>query len=438
MKLSRRLFLESAVLGGAFAGLVNRSDLFKKGEDISLQSSYGAISPKASANTGEILLSLPDGFQYNVFSKTGTPMTNGQPTPKLCDGMACFDNGNSWIIVKNHEISDIAGVANTVSGTTPYDALAGGGTTTITIDKQTKLPINQYVSLSGTLRNCAGGMTPWKTWISCEETLAGTTSGFQQPHGFCFEISPNTPNNSPVALTAMGRFNHEAVAVDRKGIVYLTEDINPNSGFYRFIPNRYGQLSLGGKLQMLAIRNQPNYNTRINQTVNSPLLATWVDIQNPNPIEAETNASAVFNQGFANGGAVFTRLEGCFQFFDRIYFTSTNGGNAGLGQVWEYRHHKGTNGILRLVYESPNTDVLDFPDNICFGNKGNMFICEDGSNGNYMRILDRNGTLSTFAQNIVPNFETYEITGSIFSPDKQVLFFNIQTPGITFAVWGNW
>jgi uncharacterized protein len=437
---TRRTFLQNTILGGAFAGLTTRLDLFAKDETLPVQNAYGALSPTASVNTGEFFLSLPPGFQYNVFGKTNSPLTNGLPTPKLPDGMGVFDTGNTWTIIRNHEISDFAGVANTVSGTTPYDSLAGGGTTNLVIDKQTRLPINQYVSLSGTVRNCAGGMTPWGTWISCEETVVGTNSNYGKPHGYCFEISPNSPNNSPVALKQMGRFQHEAVAVDRKlGVVYMTED-NPASGcgFYRFIPTSYGNLSLGGRLQMLAVRNQTNYDTRTNQTVNAPILATWVDIPNPDPAGAETNAAAVFNQGFTNGGATFSRLEGCFSFADKVYFTSTNGGNAGLGQVWEYRHHKGDNGILKLIYESPNANVLDFPDNVCFGNNGDMFICEDGTNGNFIRILGVNGVLSNFAQNIVPSFETFEFTGGIFTRNKQVFFVNLQTPGITCAIWGNW
>jgi uncharacterized protein len=436
---TRRTFLQTTLFGGVFIGLTSRLDIFKNGQTFPIPSSYGAITPTASANTGEVFLALPSGFQYNVFGKTNSPLTNGLPTPKLPDGMGVFDTGNTWTLIRNHEVQGNVNEANSVSGTTPYDAVAGGGTTTFVIDKQTRLPINRQVSLSGTLWNCAGGMTPWQTWISCEETVAGISSGYAKPHGYCFEVSPASPNNTPLPIKQMGRFRHEAIAVDRRlGVVYMTEDSNPNAGFYRYIPSNYGKLALGGRLQMLAVRNQPNYDTRTNQTINAPILATWVDIANPDPVEAEANQSAVFNQGFAQGGATFTRLEGCFAFADKIYFASTNGGNAGIGQIWEYRHHKGNNGILKLIYESPNAEFLDFPDNICFGNKGDMFVCEDGPNGNFMRILDKRGAISTFAQNIVPNFEWSEVTGSVFSPDKQVLFFNIQSPGVTCAVWGNW
>ena len=445
--LNRRNFLSAALAGtGAvfcFQGLLERTELFNSQKTYALEnddSIYGALVPTASANTGEIFLALPKGFQYNVFGKANSPMTNGQPTPVLPDGMTVFDLGNSWALIRNHEISALAGTSGTVSGTIPYDSLAGGGTSTLIINKTSRLPTAEFISLSGTLRNCAGGQTPWRTWITCEETVVGTSSGFARPHGYCFEVSPATqsPSTAPVALTQMGRFVHEAVAVDRRGgIVYLTEDNTP-AGFYRFLPNNYGQLAAGGRLQMLAIRNQPNYNTRVGQTVGAVLLVDWVDIAEPNPPSASTNSLAVFNQGFGRGGASFARLEGCFAQNGRIYFTSTSGGNQSLGQIWEYRHRKHNTGYLKLIFESPNASVLNMPDNICFGRSGNLFICEDNPVENFIRVLRPNGSMSNFAKNIVPNFQATEFAGSVFSRDLQTLFVNLQAPGFTFAIWGNW
>ena len=445
-KTTRRNFLQASLAGVglfAFQGLTRRNVFFQNRQfsDLEIEDSfYGELFPTASANTGETFLALPQGFQYNVFGQTGSPMSNGQPTPMLPDGMTVFDTGNTWTLIRNHEVIDFAGVTGAVSGTPPYDANAGGGTTTLLIDKVSRLPVSSFVSLSGTLQNCAGGVTPWKTWISCEENTNGQSSGYFKPHGYCFEVplTAQSPLNQPVALTQMGRFKHEAVAVDhRTGIVYLTEDYNP-CGFYRFVPNRYGRLAEGGRLQMLAVRGQNNYDTRTNQTVGEPLLATWVDILEPNTPLAESNVSAVFNQGFAAGGASFKRLEGCFAYADRIYFTSTSGGNAGIGQVWEYRHRKGDSGILKLIFESPSVSVLNFPDNICFGNKGDQFICEDNNAENYIRILSKHGVMSNFAKNIVANFSTFEFNGCVFSLDLRTLFCNIQRPGLTFAIWGNW
>jgi uncharacterized protein len=447
LNITRRKFLQSSIVSGAalgFAGFSSRLERFTvQGtqvftDDLPL---YGNLSPTASSNTGEVFLALPPGFQYNVIGRAGSPMANGQPTPVSHDGMGVFTASNlpsSWVLVRNHEFQGLAGAAGAVSGTTPYDALAGGGTTTLIIDRQTRLITDSFTSLSGTLTNCSGGTTPWRTWISCEETTVGVSNGFARPHGYCFEVVPRTPS-TPVALTEMGRFRHEAVAVDKTtGIVYLTEDNNP-CGFYRFIPNRRAELSFGGRLQMLAIAAQPGYDARTNQTAGRKLLATWVDIPDPNPATAEANPLAVFNQGLAQSGATFTRLEGCFAVLNNIYFTSTNGGNAGRGQIWKYESRKKSQfGWLTLVYESPAANVLDFPDNICFGPQGNLFLCEDGSVDNYMRVLTMNGMLSDFAKNIVPGLEATEFTGGVFSPDFQTLFVNIQAAGITLAIWGNW
>jgi len=448
--LNRRKFLHSALVGSGailcFQGLSERSKLFKTQTISALEnktSLYGALNPKSSANTGETFLSLPQGFQYNVFSKSGSPMTNGQPTPRAHDGMGIFDIGSNWALIRNHEIFAFAGSGGTVSGTTPYDSQAGGGTTTLLIDKTSRLPINQFVSLSGTSTNCAGGTTPWNTWISCEETTAGTVAGYARPHGYCFEVSPSNqrpaePSSTPIALTQLGRFRHEAIAVDRRGgIVYLTEDNTP-AGFYRFVPDNYGKLAAGGKLQMLAVKNQPNFDARTGQTVGTRYLVNWVNIPEPDPANAESDSLAVFKQGHAQGAAVFSRLEGCFAENFRIYFTSTDGGNQGLGQVWEYRHRKLNSGILKLVFESPNASVLNKPDNICFGQRGNLFICEDNLSEIFLRVLSPDGMMSNFAKNVVPGFQDQEFAGSIFSSDKQTLFVNIQSPGLTFAIWGNW
>jgi secreted PhoX family phosphatase len=218
----------------------------------------------------------------------------------------------------------------------------------------------------------------------------------------------------------------------------MTEDNTPNSGFYRFVPDTYGRLNLGGKLQMLKVRGVSNYDTRSGQTVGNILLADWVDIPDPDPAGADTNAAAVFNQGWAQGGAVFARLEGCVCEFDRIIFISTTGGNHSVGQVWEYHERKGNSGRLKLLYESPAVSVLNMPDNVVFGSRGNIFMAEDNGSENYLRVLSPDGAISNFAKNMVPGFTSFEFTGCCFSPDRTVLFFNIQTPGLTFAVWGPW
>jgi secreted PhoX family phosphatase len=442
-KIGRRKFLSSTLQSGAglgILGLLARAERFQqlgRGAFAGDPSGYGTLAPTPAQNTGEVLLALPPAFNYNVIGRAGSPMTDGTPTPALHDGMSAFDirgSRGAWALVRNHENAGFAGSSGAVSGTPPYDALAAGGTTTLVINKRSRSSMRSFTSLSGTVRNCSGGRTPWNTWISCEETTAGPLSGFQRPHGYCFEVDPARPDVPPIALTQMGRFRHEAAAVDPlSGNVYLTEDSDP-AGFYRFVPSTPGSLALGGQLEMLAVSGGTNVDLRSGQTVGTELPVHWVPISEPDPASAETDALAVYRQGADHGGAIFRRLEGCFADNGFIYFVSTNGGNSGYGQVWRYSPSAGT---LRLIFESPDAAVLDFPDNICFGPRGRMFLCEDGGGGdNYLRMLNYRGVISDLAKNIIPGYSSSEFAGACFSPDQQTMFVNVQNPGLTFAIWG--
>ena len=402
--------------------------------------SYGTPVPTPSNNTAESLLELPPGFQYTVFGRTGDLMTNGAPTPGSHDGMAAFQVGAHIRLVRNHERVSPVGSGNALApGGPSYDANAPGGTTTLVVDPTTRTLVGSHVSLSGTANNCAGGPTPWGSWITCEETVVGPATGFAQPHGYCFEVSAaaNTPV-TPVALTAMGRFVHEAIAIDpATGIVYLTED-RSEAGLYRFIPTTPGTLSAGGQLQMLAITGQSGYDTRTGQTRLTALPVSWVTIADPNPAAAETNDAAVRAQGLALGAARFGRLEGAFFGSGRLYVNSTNGGNAGLGQVWEYTPATG-GGTVRLLFESTAAADLASPDNLCVSPRGQgLVLCEDGTGVQHLRGLTSDGRIFDFARNAVLGSTDQEFAGATFSPDGQTLFVNIQTPGLTFAIWGDW
>jgi secreted PhoX family phosphatase len=450
--LSRREFILGAGIAGtgllAFYGLVQRYGLLRAPAQPTTAAVYGPLIPTKATNTGETLLALPKDFQYTVFGKTGTRMFDGRLTPPAHDGMAAFQVKDELRLVRNHEVNNQIGTPGAAIGPNAYDQLAAGGTTTLVIDPTTRELVKDFVSLSGTLVNCAGGHTPWNSWISCEETVLGQVrlknsegadqGGFEKGHGYCFEVSSaaNEPV-TPVPLKQMGRFVHEAVAVDSQtGIVYLTEDFQ-KAGFYRFIPNQAGQLAAGGRLQMLTVKDHPKYDTRTGQKAGTPLLAGWVDIPNPDPAEAELDNLAVYKQGIGAGAATFARLEGCFYGNGRVYFTSTNGGDKELGQVWEYVPSGKDQGHLTLLLEVADSSVLFMPDNICLAGRY-LIICEDNDHRSYLRVLAPQGHVFDLAENIVQGFETKELAGVTFSPDGRTLFVNLQVPGMTFAIWGPW
>jgi len=201
--LSRRQFLLSAGLTGggllAFYGLAKRYGLIEMPTSLSsTEGPYGPLIAAKTNNTGETLLALPKDFQYTVFGKTGARMFDDHATPADHDGMAAFTVGNQLRLVRNHEVSIKVGAPGAAIGPNAYDQLAGGGTTTLVIDPKTRELVTDFITLSGTLNNCAGGATPWNSWISCEETVLGLAKvknadgayegGFEKGHGYCFEV----------------------------------------------------------------------------------------------------------------------------------------------------------------------------------------------------------------------------------------------------------
>ena len=465
--MDRRSFIagltaSSTGIALACAGLGRRAEtIAATGDTANLRAiGYGELVPTAAKNTGEVMLALPRGFEYNVFGKVQSIMTDGRPTPARHDGMWTFEVGPELRLVRNHEVSGgrVPRPGSAIGAGNHYDETCGGGTTTLVIDRKTRTLVRDFVSLSGTLINCAGGPTPWGSWISCEETTLGPTirtdaagvksGGFPKPHGYCFEVSASANNNlPPVPLRSMGRFVHEAVAVDKKtGIVYLTEDFNPG-GFFRFLPRRNKRLAEGGVLQMLAVNAQREYDTRKGQKQGTTLSASWVTIDTPDPPEADLDPSAVYKQGKAKGGAAFARPEGCCtDEKGNIYFTATSGGDNRGGQIWLYEPEDRDGGRLTLVFESPRREILDMPDNVCLMPKSRLlFICEDsdyvGDGGNpdiFVRILTPDGKMADFAKNIVPKLERTEFAGTTFSKDGKTLFLNIYAAGVTCAIWGDW
>jgi len=466
--MDRRTFLSnlSVFSGGlllACSGLNRRAEIFGQTGDVTnlRASGYGELVPTVTKNTGETYLALPKGFEYNVVGKVKGPMSDGRPTPPAHDGMATFRVRNELRIVRNHEVTGgrVPRPGSAIGGDgNHYDEAAGGGTTTMVIDPKTRTVVKDFVSLSGTLVNCSGGPTPWGSWITCEETTIGAgirtlstgakIGGFAKPHGYCFEVPAAANSAVPaVPLKAMGRFEHEAVAVDsRTGVVYLTEDFS-TCGFYRFLPNKNRRLAEGGTLQMLAVKGQPAYDTRTGQKVGARLKANWVTIKNPDPPETDQDTLAVYKQGKAGGAATFARLEGCCaDAKGNIYFTATSGGDNRGGQIWRYEPTGRDEGALTLLFESPNRQLLDMPDNVCIRpGSEHLFVCEDSdyvgvgaTPENLIRILTPDGRIADFAQNITPNFIRSEFAGTTFSHDGKTLFVNLQGVGATFAIWGDW
>ena len=492
--LNRRQFLarSAAAAGTASVGGGLFDALIARGASAESQGrsgvGYGPLRP-----AGEDL-ALPVGFQYQVISNEGDPMEDGFPTPKAMDGMAAFTavNGNI-LLVRNHEDGQAgntlrprpAGSTSSSAGilahrlethygprTFAYDPYAAGGTCTLEVEPhgQRRL-VRQHWSLVGTVRNCAGGPTPWGSWLSCEETLdSASATGYARDHGYIFEVPIGTfPGGpaAPVALRHLGRFAHEAVAVDpATGAVYETEDQGDGSGFYRFMPSvrpeRPGDLAAAtGQLQMLKVTGASGYETAINQTVGVPLRIEWVNITNPDPVPASqvvsgATLSSVFLEGLKAGGARFRRLEGCWYDKRKIYFISTNGGNMGFGQVWMYDLVAQT---ITLVVESANHDMFDGPDNCCVSPNGGVVFCEDATAAQHVRAVSPAGEVFDIARNLR---NSIEFAGACFSPDGNTLFVNLYGRGTerttqpylspvqipvgpekheraaTVAIWGPW
>ncbi len=464
--MERRAFLKSAATATAaipFSAFISRVEAQSSPGRRAAGAGYGPLSAVADETTGLPLLMLPAGFRYLSLGWTGDPMSSGILTPGAHDGMAAFPAGGrhlGWhdnpselahdgnqdggqrrghlaVLVRNHE----QGRGTPFSGAA-YDFAAAGGTTTLVFDAQHGEIVESWGSISGTIRNCAGGPTPWNTWMTCEETNDFTTV----PHGYVFDV-PTDGMADPTPIRDMGRFSHEALAVDPvTGYIYETEDAGNSSGFYRYVPHKRNQPTEGGNLYMLKVVSVDRAPLNLGYANGTSFDVEWVPIETPDNPAANSPGNFVWSQGRAHGAATFGRLEGCWYGNDRkIYIVSTSGGAVGQGQIWVYHPHRET---LTLLFESPGSAVLNAPDNITVSPRGGLVLCEDGAGDEFVHGLTVDGEIFQFAKNnvvlsgqrngITGDFRGSEFAGACYSPDGDWLFVNVQSPGITFAITGPW
>lgn len=449
---SRRYFFKQATaITLGFTGLQSFMGCASKGLP-------NRVNPKLVADPLRIL-DLPDGFSYKIISQAGQPMADGFTVPARPDGMAAFaaDHGLT-ILVRNHEVNIAPGTgafdeANrlfpNIDPALLYDAGFGktpslGGTTTLVYDTKKQEVVREFLSLAGTQRNCAGGPTPWGSWITCEETVERAGEATEKDHGYNFEV-PATAHPAiavPVPLVEMGRFNHEAIAVDpASGVVYQTEDRHDGL-IYRFIPHTPGQLSRGGKLQALAIVSKPALDTRnweqTDVAVGESFSVRWIDLEDTQAPEDDLRL-----RGFAEGAARFARGEGMWYGEGVVFFACTNGGSLKKGQIWKYTPSplegtaQETNqpAQLELFIEPNDSAIVENADNLTVAPWGDLIVCEDGSESQHLLRVTPDGRVIRFGTNLISDSE---FAGSTFSPDGSTLFVNIQVDGLTLAITGPW
>lgn len=417
------------------------------------------------------IINLPDGFSYAVVSLKDRPMSDGLRVPGAHDGMAAFEGKDGrLVLVCNHELNFSAtswGPFGDGYAALPEsfklrlydrggDVMPGlGGTTTTIYNPKTRQTERQFLSLGGTEFNCAGGKTPWGSWLSCEECFqepgrdreSGVRFSRDRRHGYVFEVpSSATELVDAIPLKDLGRFIHEAAAVhEPTGIVYLTED-RLHSLFYRFIPNVPGQLQKGGRLQALAISGQPsikthNWRGRRDIPINESLATHWIDLPDP-----DSGSDDLRKRGAAAGAATFARGEGLTDAGDRFAFACTIGGRARMGQVFSYKpspyegtaDERASPGGLTLIAEGDANSLLRNCDNLTMAPWGDLLLCEDTNHGDGTCAIvgiRPDGSQYLLAHNA---YSKSELAGACFSPDGNILFVNIQYPGMTLAITGPW
>ncbi|MEU4392474.1 alkaline phosphatase PhoX [Kribbella sp. NPDC023855] len=416
------------------------------------------------------ILALPPGFKYTVVTRAGeTKLKTGEPTPGAHDGMAVFGTGKHYTLIQNHEIgsNNALGVPQ-VPGTV-YDPGVGaaGGCTVISVDRD-GTNHGEWVAISGTLTNCAGGHTPWGTWLTCEETenkANGTTR--LKDHGYVFEVWDDGKTSHPVPLKALGRYAHEALAVDRdQAHIYLSEDASgPNGLFYRWrapAGYRLGKRSWQdltdagfGTLEAMAILGDdgkpiPDVAYLTSAQLLRPFRVAWV------PVPARDAVSVSCRKQFTDGQVTRgKKFEGVYGTDDGVYVVNSyaNSGTTDLpadavphdGMVWFYNYKTQTIQLVTYFPSSAAADQgadakyqdfnFDGPDNVTVTPWGSLILAEDGNASSHVLSSTPGGPTYAIARNMLNDSE---FCGPAFSADGKVLFVNIQSPGLTLAITGPW
>ncbi|MGP3950547.1 alkaline phosphatase PhoX [Streptomyces sp. 7N604] len=422
---------------------------------------YGPLEPDPDG-----ILALPAGFSYRIITHSGvTKLESGEFTPSNHDGTAAFEGPRDvTLLVNNHELK---GPRSKWKYPVPlaeglvYDPAASGGCTIVEVHRQGG-QITEWVGIAGTSTNCAGGRTPWGTWLTCEENSdrAGE-NGMTKDHGYVFEVDPydRRANRNPQPIKALGRYDHEAVVVDpKRGHLYLTEDdAEPNGLFYRWVPP-HGFKHGRGQLRKLAddagVLQAPKCYDSGGRFVDDLSRATkigtvygvdWVDV--PDRDAREVAVREQFDIGEVTRAR---KLEGMWWADGGAYVVSSYAREespvAHDGQVWFYdpRRRTLTLKVLLGVNPDPSKDgALDGPDNITVSPYGGLVIAEDGEGIQHLFGATDDGRTYPIARNDLnigteaePEFS--EFTGVVFSQDGRTLYANIQDPGIMLAITGPW
>jgi secreted PhoX family phosphatase len=435
MDVSRRGFVAGGAASALSIALVGSLDSVfttPAGADVGEAFGYGPLIPDPQG-----ILDLPKGFSYKTLSAEGDDMGGGAQVLGAHDGTTTFPGSRPGHtrLVRNAE-QEADGIKPVAAEHLVYDPATFGGTMTLEVDRNGDL-VHQEISLAGTVRNCAGGRTPWGTWLTCEETegIAAET----RSHGWVFEVDPTGRKTTAEPIKPLGRFAHEAVSVDpHTNVAYLTEDASGPFGlFYRFTPKSrrggYHSYQAGGVLEAMLVPDVPDLSV-VQEPGTRFRNVRWVTV--PDPSAATESTRKQFDTITRS-----QKLEGTFWDTARksavvvASFANTADGSTAThsGQVWRYTPR--TNTLeLELVFKPGGR--FDGPDNITVSPYGGgVILAEDGTGDQY--LVGTTGDFRPFA--IARNaFNGDEFTGVTFSPDGRTLFANRQSPGVTFAITGPW